>query len=361
MYEPMPVTIEQRTRRKNASRPLGRRALLWAVGLFILSQGVLTLILANDGFLVRDLVRHGRLKFLRDRMAEASSPPKVVILLGSSHVQVGLRARQISLEMSEVLGRPVVVNNQGLPGGSAFRSLLATDRLLREGIVPDLVVLETFPMLFTGPPEYDDATEVALPSSRLDEGDVEFLHRHAIGRSDLGADRHIRKLAPGHHFRVGLNNFFIPWALPFDRRVARPLEENTPGRWSPEQLPKVMVTVQRDCSPMLQKFSPDHPRPIGAVGEVVASLRARGTKVVFLATPEGPLFRSWYPAGRYANSVVWLRDLAALHGVPMIDAREWTDREEMFIDSHHLSPEGAEQFSRWLGREVLVPQLEAGR
>ena len=54
----------------------------------------------------------------------------------------------MSREASEALGRPVVVTNQGVAGGGAFRSLLAVDRLLREGVVPDLLVLETFPALF---------------------------------------------------------------------------------------------------------------------------------------------------------------------------------------------------------------------
>lgn len=364
MYEPMPVTSEQRTRRKNASGPIGRRALSWAVGLFVLSQATLCFLLAHDGFVVRDPARHGRLKILRDRMAESPAQPKVVILLGSSHVETGLRARQMSLNMSEVLGRPVVVNNQALPGGGVFRSLLAIDRLLREGVVPDLVVLETLPALFNAAEGYNDATETALPLGLLDTADVELLRRYAVGRTDLGADRHLGKLTPAYDLRENLDNFLAPWLLPPTRRRQPPPEEFPLVDYSDypaELLAKARANSKLEYYDRLQKLSLDDPRQVGAVDELVESLRARGTKVVFLATPEGPLFRSWYPADRWANSVAWLRDLAARHGVPMTDAREWTDREELFTDSHHLSLEGAEQFSRWLGREVLVPQLEAGR
>ena len=122
MHESISAAIEQRTRRKNADRPRGRRALLWAVGLFALSQGALGFILANDGFVIRDPIRHGRSKVLRARMAEAPSAPKVVVLLGSSHVEAGLRALQMSREVSASLGRPVVVANRGVLGGGALRS-----------------------------------------------------------------------------------------------------------------------------------------------------------------------------------------------------------------------------------------------
>ena len=98
---------------------------------------------------------------------------------------------------------------------------------------------------------------------------------------------------------------------------------------------------------------------MGALDDLVGRVRARGARVVFLATPEGPLFRSWYPPDRWAESAAWLRALAGRHGVPLVDARGWSDDEGMFGDSHHLSKEGGDRFSRWLTREVLVPQLRA--
>ena len=361
MYESMPVSIEQRTRRKHASRPLGRRAVLWAVGLFLVSQAALGLFLAHDGFAVRDPVRHGRLKMLRDRIAEAPSPPKVVVLLGSSHVDSALRARQMSLEVSEALCRPVVVANQGVSGGGAFRSLLAVDRLLHEGIVPDLVVLETFPAMFNDTPAYNDATEAALPLELLDEADVELLRRYAVDRPDLGADRRGEELVPGYGYRANLGNYLLPWLLPSGRRRSAPPEEEVLEETTAERREKGLANSRKEYYPRLQNLTLGDPRQMRAVGELVEDLRSRGAKVVFLAMPEGPTFRSWYPADRRAKSVVWLRDLAAARGVPSIDARDWSDREETFSDSHHLTRDGSEQFSRWLGREVLVPQLRAGR
>ena len=69
--------------------------------------------------------------------------------------------------------------------------------------------------------------------------------------------------------------------------------------------------------------------------------------------PEGPQFRSWYPPGvmRQVNGL--LDRLSRRHEVPVIDAHDWIATEDAFLDSHHLLPEGAEVFSRRLGREAL--------
>jgi hypothetical protein len=360
MVEPMPVAGEQHTRRKNAGRPRGRRALLWAAGLFVASEMALGLFLAAYGAAIRDPVRYSRMKHFRDRMAEAASPPKVVVLAGSSHVETGLRARLTSVHASEALGRPVVVTNQATPAGGAFRSLLAVDRLLRDGVVPDLLVLETFPALFSKTPAHDDATEVQLPLDQLDEADVELIRRHYSDRPDLGIARHVGRLVPGYHHHANLLNSFAPWLLPGDRRRRTPPEDIYHGDGSPEQRAKGVAHARSDYHPRLQNLSFGDPRQVGALDELVERARAEGTKVVFLATPEGPAFRSWYPPDRWARSVAWLRELAARRGVPLIDAREWTDREEWFNDSHHLNETGSEEFARWFAREVLVPQLRPG-
>jgi hypothetical protein len=357
MNESMPVPGAQRLRRKNAVRPWSRLALCWAFGLFALSQAGLGLWIPRDGYLVRDTIRRDRLRTLRQRIAEAPAPPKFVVLLGSSHIKDGVLSRQLGLQASDALGRPVVVANQAFAGGGPVRSLLAMDRLLREDIAPDLVVLETFPILFDD--RCDETGGDVLPISSLDAGDVALLRRYAVDRPDLEEGRYLESVAPVHAQRSNLTNFLMPWLLVPDRRK-RPEPEEAEFRdedHSPARRAKLVAQAKDGYYPRLQDLPLDGIRQRKAVTELVERLRAEGAKVVFLATPEGPAFRSWYPPGSWPKSVAWLRDLAARHGVPLFDAREWTDDEELFGDSHHLAKAGAERFTRWLGSEVLVPQL----
>jgi hypothetical protein len=253
------------------------------------------------------------------------------------------------------------VTNQGVAGGCAFRSLLAVDRLLRDGVVPDLVVLETFPALLGKTPRYDDAAEDYLPLDRLDEADIALIRRHGFARRDLGLARHAAWLAPGYHYRGNLLNGFAPRLLPPERHVQPPFEEfpllDSPG----DVRAKGVAHARTEYYHVFQTLALADERQVGAVSDVVERARARGARVAFVAMPEGPVFRSWYPPNLWAESAAWLRDLAARHGVPLTDARAWSGREETFNDSHHLNKTGSEEFSRWLTREVLVPQLRAAR
>ena len=359
MNESMPVPGVQRLRRKNAGGPWGRRALCWTVGLFVLSQAALALWIPRDDFLVRDPVRHDRLRLLRLRIAEAPAPPKVVVLLGSSHVLFGLRSQQMARDVATGLSRPVVVANESVAGGGPVRSLLAMDRLRREGVVPDLVVFETFPVLFDR--RRDETGSDVLPLESLDGGDVALLRRYAANRPDLAETPNL-DAAPAYAQRSNLTNFLIPWLLPSSRRKKAMPED---AAYAPENSPaerraRALACEEAHYRSCFRDLSLGGASQDRAVSELVAGLRAGGAKVVFLATPEGPLFRSWYPAGRWAQCTAWLRDLAASQGATSIDAREWTDNEALFFDSHHLTPAGAEEFTRWLGREVLVPQLREG-
>jgi hypothetical protein len=72
--------------------------------------------------------------------------------------------------------------------------------------------------------------------------------------------------------------------------------------------------------------------------------------------PEGDEFRKCYPPTVLANVDDYLNRLRRQNLVPVIDARLWL-AEPAFLDSHHLFPHGATQFTARLGREILAPQL----
>ncbi len=70
-------------------------------------------------------------------------------MLGSSRTCHGLAADELHERLSRELGRPVSVVNAGLPGSGPFTELLLWRRLRRDGVRPDLLLVEVLPGLLS--------------------------------------------------------------------------------------------------------------------------------------------------------------------------------------------------------------------
>src|SRR5262249_39166690 len=114
-------------------------------------------------------------------LAESPDRP-LVLVLGSSRVQMGLCAGSVNAEWD---GRPALVFNFGLSGGGALLESLCLRRLLDEGLRPDVLVLEVLPPTLNQP----GAPRVGggwLEGARLRAGEAELLHRyHTDARRSL--------------------------------------------------------------------------------------------------------------------------------------------------------------------------------
>ena len=75
--------------------------------------------------------------------------------------------------------------------------------------------------------------------------------------------------------------------------------------------------------------------------------------------PEGPLFRSMYHPNVEAEFSRTISVLSTELNVKWIDARSWFDDENWFYDSHHLTPDGAREFTIRFGKEFVLPALSA--
>jgi hypothetical protein len=91
---------------------------------------------ANIGTTMHYIYRLG-LFGVRERLRKSD-----VILLGSSHVEYGLSAAQLSKELSDFSGHPVTVYNAGI--GCAEGSGFANDILVSNGLEKKAVVLDLF-------------------------------------------------------------------------------------------------------------------------------------------------------------------------------------------------------------------------
>ena len=97
-----------------------------------------------------------------------------------------------------------------------------------------------------------------------------------------------------------------------------------------------------------------------ALRQTLEMCRREHIRAALVLMPEGSLFRSWYAPETLRQLYAFLWKLSGECQVPLIDAREWVE-DSGFSDSHHLLPPGAAAFSHRLGREVILPLLQADR
>jgi len=88
----------------------------------------------------------------------------------------------------------------------------------------------------------------------------------------------------------------------------------------------------------------------------LAELAASDRKVVMLLMPENPVLaqdgkKELHRPGRLAYAAKLATDLAARHGIPVIDARAWLPASA-FLDFHHPIFE-PERFERLMAEEIL--------
>lgn len=87
----------------------------------------------------------------------------------------------------------------------------------------------------------------------------------------------------------------------------------------------------------------------GAITEMLTLTHARGLKVHVVMMPKPPPQQARYRSPEWQAYVAHLRTLLTVYGADLIDADDWVQEESMFIDSQHLGPKGATEFSQQLG------------
>jgi hypothetical protein len=86
------------------------------------------------------------------------------------------------------------------------------------------------------------------------------------------------------------------------------------------------------------------------VAEIIREAQQRGIKVVFVVMPLPPRHvEAFYDSGGWSTYQRHLRRLLAAQSVSYLDASRWISDPEKFGDALHLTPAGADGFSRHLG------------
>jgi hypothetical protein len=309
-----------------------------------------------------------RLERLQGRVNAVGTSACDVVVLGSSRIHEGLRAKALDAPLSDALGRPVVVTNFGMAGAGPLSELVNWQRLREDGVRPDVVVIEVVPAFLSAADPMMDVGPERMPVNKLRRSDLPILeHYVSDARPDLRHDWRIERFNPLYAHRLTILSQFVPGLVPMAfRHVAHlPLPEDVPvaapglDGWTPDRRPQALAHAHAEYEKLLQRFHLGG-RNCEALRELLASCRKDGVRTALLVMPEGPVYHSWYAPGAYDEVRKWLENVSREYGCSVIDAREWMPTEDDYKDSHHLTPAGAERFTERLGREKLVPLLRSG-
>jgi hypothetical protein len=329
-----------------------RSALALACAVVAFAAGQLALGVAVEHWLpaARDPEYAARVALLRARRAEAPDRP-LVLVLGSSRVEMGLRAGPVGVTPS---GREALVFNFGMSGAGPQLDLVFLRRLFAEGVRPDLLVLEVLTPALNQPGEHP-VEENWLDAGRLRDAERGFLgHYH----SDPG--RTLRQWLKGRLPCVWHRDH-LRALLALDPRDVTG-SASSPYGWhsyfeepTPEQRGRNSDFARGQYAGTWGEFRLAD-GPARALADALAMCRQRDVPVALLLMPEGPTFRAHYPPSMRAGIDAHLRAASDRWGVPLIDARDWLP-DEAFYDSHHLTADGATTFTERFERESLPPLL----
>jgi hypothetical protein len=342
------------------------QAFAWGAAIFVVLQLGLTAIMESwlpqlrdptYGFKLRGLRRKMRAAGLGDS-AKTPRPAKVVVMLGTSRVTTGLCGAVVEGELARKLGCPVVLYNFGVPADSPLHELLNLERLLADGIRPDLLLIEVFPSFLQ---KGAQAALAGIPVERMGFRDRAVLARNNLPVTGLPHYTFRSWALPWHVHRFDLIGVLTPWLVPYPicQGWARHCDADGYIRRLPGQVgadrQKALAYTRRTFGASLSSFELGGPF-CAALEKILERCRQEQMAVALVLMPEGPFLQGLYGAGAWEQVTDYLKTLTAKYGTPVINARDWVD-EHGFFDSSHLDPPGAALFTRRLGREYVLPLL----
>lgn len=304
---------------------------------------------------VRD-VEYGK-KITRLRTIAAEKPPDrpLVVAFGSSLTAMGFCPGAIA---DSEPGSPVCYNF-AINSCGVVVQLMCINRLLEEGIRPDVALIELSPYFLTREKNLVNDGEF-LPADRVQARDFQILDRYRPEPDQFRTEWARQQCLPWWSHRRTLQNWVAPQSVPRSRRI-----DNLWSRtdlWGWEHMPELIeihalyYLYPGPCRALREYWrmltaAPFDPQMAAAVQEIVGVCRKNGIRPVLLLVPESSLLRESHdPEGkrRFEDYVTRLKN----QGADVVDARDWlTDPE--FIEGLHPNPGGSHAYTSRLNREFL--------
>lgn len=336
-------------RRRRAARTLA-----WAGIVFTALQlGLAAAAEAWPG--IRDPMYGDKAKKLRKRIDAASAGAPVVVMLGSSRTGMAFDGARAE----DALGGGTVAFNFGVPAAGPITELVYLQRLLDDGIVPDLLLVEVLPSMLADGPAAPLERNWFL-GDRLLRHEQSVVIRYGFDADAVQARWRGSVLMPWYTLRFQVMSRLSPSALPGHVRLDWGRAADAWG-WTttPTQTPdaaersRKLAQAHAEYAATLADLRPGGPAAT-ALRDLIAECRERDIRMRLVLLPEGTPFRGWYPPPVEARLTAFLGTLNA----EVIDARRWLP-DDAFVDSHHMLAVGAEAFTDRLTQEVIAPALRA--
>lgn len=276
-----------------------------------------------------------RRDLLRERLNE-NPGARLAVVVGSSRTGLGFFPESLAANPTRDRNPTLWCNVSHYGAGPAF-DLIILDRLHRDGIRPDVAVVEVMPPF------------VVNESPR-------WVGMHLSARELVFATGYLPAWPTTWQC---LRHRFVKVANV--RQVFNPLGAITPpGRFGgPPRLDEELTPEDRALriagqegmhGPAAQEMKVP-PGADRAIRDTLQRCRDRGIAAVLLLAPEGRAFRKLYDPDRLRQFESYLAEVAREHGARLIDARDWLTDDD-FADSHHPLRRGAVKFTERLVREV---------
>ena len=357
---------------RNDSAARGRRAgraLAWGLALFALGQAAVSASIAADWWRVRDPLYVGKEKLYEAHRAASRAGGRVpfeILAFGSSRGYFGVRAVELSADLTRDAGRPVGVFNFGTPAAGPLTHRLYLRRVLARFGKPDYLLVEILPPYLACQAGTVMETNWLLPSRLQSVQERDELHAMGYCVAKPDSLKKLAAFAPCYGHRLAIANAAFPWLLPRYMNLDGQVNTDAGGTYAPpkpgpptaEDRAKGVAIARRTYAPFAAGLSVGGPSA-RAFRRLLEECREAGVRVGVVAMPEGPSFQAIYGPGDWETAMAFVRRVAADTGADVIDARDWV-AEDGFSDGHHLTPEGGRAFSQRLAREALLPLVLRG-
>jgi hypothetical protein len=336
-------------RRKRSAR----RSIVWGLVCWL---GLSTVVLVHAQVARPDVIAPGfyhRFRALRQRHQEQRDRP-LWLVMGSSRLGLGYLPEDVG-PVLDPQGRRVMTFNFSHNGLGPVLQNIHLKRLLREGLRPDLVVLEVMPMylhLETAHfmTRFVLCSELPTAASYLDARGVA---RNALRRQLEIYPRAMRVLFPNellHFVRMDPTAEMSPTLV---LGGAEHLHDSVSATDRQAQMGLQYTAYSRQTDTFHITAGAEE-----ALRDSLAFCRREQIDAVLLLSPETASFCRMYPAGAEAEVGAFVRRLGEQAGVQVIDARSWLAEEETY-DGHHPLRHGARKFTARL-HETLARERQWG-